>query len=58
MEFARGRASEMERRYRSLVEQGADISQRAQLLNQALRDDGFASTADITSELGIQLCQQ
>lgn len=57
MEFARGRASEMERRYRSLVEQGADISQRAQLLNEALRDDGFASTADITSELGIQLCQ-
>ncbi len=57
MDFARGRASDMERRYRALVEQGADISARAQLLTRALRDDGFASTADITSELGIQLCQ-
>ena len=57
MDFARGRASDMERRYRQLVEQGATISDRAQLLAQALRDDGFASTADISGELGVQLCQ-
>ena len=57
LEFARGRAREMERRYRDLVDSGATIERRAQLLAQALRDDGFASSADVTSELGIQLCQ-
>ena len=57
LDFARGRASDMERRYRELVGQGATISEKADLLAKALRDDGFASTADVTSELGIQLCQ-
>ncbi len=57
LDFARGRASDMERRYRGLVDQGATISEKADLLAKALRDDGFASTADVTSELGIQLCQ-
>lgn len=57
LDFARGRAGDMERRYQQLVEQGGTISARAQLLAQALRDDGFASTADISGELGVQLCQ-
>lgn len=57
LDFARGRATDMERRYRDLVDQGATITEKAALLAKALRDDGFASTADVTSELGIQLCQ-
>lgn len=57
LDFARGRAGEMVRRYQDLVDDGATVERRAELLAQALRDDGFASSADLTSELGIQLCQ-
>ena len=55
--FARKRAAEMERRYSSQVATGASFAERAELLAQALREDGFASSADTSSELGIQLCQ-
>ncbi len=57
LDFARGRASEMERRYRDLVDGGATIEEKAELLAHALSGDGFASSAEVTSELGIQLCQ-
>jgi predicted ArsR family transcriptional regulator len=55
--FAQKRAADMERRYLSLVEPGATVSERAKLLAKALHSDGFASTADTSSELGVQLCQ-
>lgn len=57
LEFARRRASEMEGRYRGMVDGGATIEEKAELLAHALRDEGFASSSEVTSELGIQLCQ-
>jgi predicted ArsR family transcriptional regulator len=55
--FADKRASDMEQRYQSVVVDGATVPERAELLAQALRRDGFASTADTSRDLGIQLCQ-
>lgn len=57
LSFARGRAGEMERRYRARVAQATTMEEKVALLAQALRDDGFAASTDTTGVIGIQLCQ-
>jgi predicted ArsR family transcriptional regulator len=61
--FARQRVSELEARYRPLVE-AAPADRRAEALAQALTADGYAATAAATgtasdsgSAIGSQLCQ-
>ncbi|NQU36761.1 MAG: MarR family transcriptional regulator [Actinobacteria bacterium] len=55
--FAEHRATEMEERYSDVVSSGTSVAERAELLAAALREEGFASTADTSSDLGVQLCQ-
>ncbi len=57
LSFARKRAAEMEDRYRDIVSAGQSVTERAELLAQALRADGFASSANTSGDLGVQLCQ-
>ncbi len=54
-EFARRRTAELEERYRSVV-QAADGEGRAQLLAQALSEDGYAASVQ-EAPSGDQLCQ-
>ncbi|AWB92213.1 helix-turn-helix transcriptional regulator [Aeromicrobium chenweiae] len=55
MAFARHRLSDLEDRYRPLLEL-ADPAQRPQLLAEALSNDGFAASVG-TTPAGSQMCQ-
>lgn len=57
VEFAKRRAADLERRYAPALQQTEDIEQRANLLASAMREDGFASSTERSSEIGVQLCQ-
>lgn len=55
--FARERAGDMERKYASVVSAGETVEQRAELLADALRGDGFASGIEQAGVAGVQVCQ-
>lgn len=57
MEFARGRAADMRRRYTESVSAGHNIEERTALLAQALRTDGFAASVERGGDIGVQICQ-
>lgn len=57
VEFARKRATDLERRYATALTGADTVEDRAIRLAEAMREDGFASTAERSSERGVQVCQ-
>ncbi|MBP7972471.1 MAG: metalloregulator ArsR/SmtB family transcription factor [Candidatus Nanopelagicales bacterium] len=57
MDFARGRAADMRRRYSESVSAGNTLEERAALLAQELRVDGFAASVERGGDMGVQICQ-
>ncbi|MCX6459669.1 MAG: transcriptional regulator [Actinobacteria bacterium] len=57
LEFARQRVSELERRYRPVVDSVADASRRVAVLAAALTADGYAASVTPASSTADQLCQ-
>jgi predicted ArsR family transcriptional regulator len=55
-EFARSKISDLERRYRPVVD-AAPAAQRVQALAEALSADGYAASASPVQSAGEQLCQ-